>query len=118
MRFESTDATTRIDACTLPTEEQPLRVAEFEELFAAHLVGVEQPAPTRGRLTFDAGAPGVEHQIRDLTARESECCSFFTFTLAPAAQPGRLVLDIEVPGSQQPVLGALMQRAAELGPAS
>jgi len=28
------------------------------------------------------------------------------------------VLDIEVPGSQQPVLGALMQRAAELGPAS
>ena len=36
-------------ACTLPTAEQPLRVAEFTDLFAALLSGVERTSPTSDR---------------------------------------------------------------------
>src|SRR5947209_12417027 len=33
-----------VGACTLPTRKQPLRVAEFDALFAAALRSVERPA--------------------------------------------------------------------------
>jgi hypothetical protein len=32
------------EACTLPTVEQPLRVAEFDDLFATALRGIARPA--------------------------------------------------------------------------
>ncbi|MBB6551859.1 hypothetical protein [Nonomuraea rubra] len=32
-------------ACTLPTVEQPLRVAEFDALFAGAVQGVAPPGP-------------------------------------------------------------------------
>ena len=38
------------DACTLPSVEQPLRVAEFDAMFAAHLAGVDRLGPTKVRL--------------------------------------------------------------------
>jgi hypothetical protein len=47
---------------------------------------------------------------RDLTGRETECCSFFTFTFAPAG--GALQLDVEVPAGYAAVLDALARRAA------
>jgi hypothetical protein len=62
------------DACTLPTAERPLRVAEFDDIFAS-VVRAERPDPTR----LDLVVPrAVEAAARDLARRESDCCSFFT----------------------------------------
>ncbi|SRR6266498_5188642 len=94
-------------ACTLPTVEQPLRIAEFDALFAASLREVQRLADTRLRLLLDAGSAAV---ARDLTARESECCSFFTFTVNSVA--GELRVDVEVPAAHVAVLDALAARAA------
>nr|WP_296065879.1 hypothetical protein [uncultured Actinoplanes sp.] len=92
------------DSCTLPTAERPLRLAEFDELFATAVREVESPAPTRARLRL----AGVEAaRVRDLTAREAECCSFFTFTVAESP----LTLEIEVPPGYAYVLDSLVQRA-------
>jgi len=49
--------------------------------------------------------------VRDLAGRESQCCSFFTFTIT-ADRPGHVVLDIEVPAAHVDVLDALTRRAA------
>jgi hypothetical protein len=93
------------DACTLPTVEQPLRVAEFDAVFDASLRSAERVSPTLLRLVLD---PAVEQTLRELTARESQCCSFFTFAFG--ADPAGLVLDVEVPSSQTAVLDALATR--------
>ncbi|SRR6266542_4918029 len=94
-------------ACTLPSVEQPLRIAEFDALLATSLRGVQRSAGTRLRLSLD---PGAEAVARDLTARESECCSFFTFTVTQVAD--ELHVDVEVPAAHVVVLDALATRAA------
>jgi hypothetical protein len=94
-------------ACTLPTAERPVRVAEFDELFAAGLRDQQRLARTRLRWRLDMAA---EAAARDLTGRESECCSFFTFTFAPAG--AALQLAVEVPAGHAGVLDALARRAA------
>ena len=94
-------------ACTLPTAERPVRVAEFDELFATGLRGQQRLARTRLRWRLDVDA---EATARDLTSRESECCSFFTFTFAPAGDA--LQLDVEVSAGHVAVLDALARRAA------
>jgi hypothetical protein len=94
-------------ACTLPTEERPLRAAEFDGLFAAALRSMDRPAPDRVVMVMDAGAAG---RTADLVARESQCCSFFTFGLTPSGDVLRLT--IEVPATYVPVLDALTARAA------
>ena len=68
------------DACTLPTAERPLRLAEFEELFAEHLTDLSWIGD-RLRLTLSGGA-GLREQVADLAARETACCSFFDFALS------------------------------------
>ncbi|TPG16825.1 hypothetical protein [Pedococcus bigeumensis] len=116
-------------ACTLPTIEQPLRVAEFDTLFAHHLVAVDRVDrvdAARARLVLAAGprrqADEFTAAVLDLTERESACCSFFTFTVDAqlpgpaaagrvAARPGDVVLDIEVPPAHVDVLAALVTRA-------
>jgi hypothetical protein len=95
------------EACTLPSVEQPLRIAEFDTLFAGSLRQVQRPEPTRARLVL---GPGVEDTVRELAARESECCSFFTFTVAPAENA--LLFDVAVSASHVAVLDALTTRAA------
>ncbi|MFI6604458.1 hypothetical protein ACIBHX_50225 [Nonomuraea sp. NPDC050536] len=99
--------------CTLPTEERPLRVAEFDELFATALRGLERVAPTHLRLTLDGGSQ-VEETARDLAARETSCCSFFAFSLTPSDT--RLVVDVEVPSAHARVLDGLQARAVEAAP--
>jgi hypothetical protein len=94
-------------ACTLPTAERPLRRAEFDELFATALRGQQRLAPTRLRWQLD---PNAEPIARDLTGRESECCSFFTFTYARASD--NVQLDVTVPEAHVDVLDALAGRAA------
>ena len=92
-----------IDGCTLPTEQRPLRRAEFNALFAT-LVRSERVAPGHLRLFLNADTESV----RDLTNRETECCSFFRFTVTP--QSSGVVLDIEVPPVRVGVLDAIADR--------
>jgi hypothetical protein len=100
------------DACALPTVERPLRLAEFDALFAAGVRQVEPLSPTHVRLHL-AGPAGLAATVRDLTAREAECCSFFTFTIArQAADDGEAVtLDVEVPARYADVLASLSRSA-------
>jgi hypothetical protein len=96
------------EACTLPTVERPLRVAEFDGLFASALWGQQRLSATVLRWDLD---PAVEVTARDLTSQESSCCSFFTFTFRPRG--GTLRLDVKVPAAHVEVLDALARRAAE-----
>jgi hypothetical protein len=103
------------EACTLPTTERPLRLAEFDTLFNG-LTALERLSPTSVRMHL-AGAVGLEGTVRDLAARETECCSFFTFTTTPVTD-SHLALDIEVPTAHSPVLEALADRAERIATAS
>ena len=99
------------DACTLPTAEQPLRVAEFDALFAVAVRPAERVSPTVLRIHLTGGeatAAGAE----ELAARESACCSFFAFTVSAADD--RTELEVRVPASRAAVLDAVQQRADAL----
>ncbi|MGW5055081.1 hypothetical protein [Actinokineospora sp. NPDC004072] len=96
-------------ACTLPTAEQPLRVAEFDGLFAEALRGLERTGPTGLRIALEA-TPEVAARAAELVVRESQCCSFFTFTLTAAS--GELALAIGVPDQHADVLDAIAARAS------
>jgi hypothetical protein len=97
------------DACTLPTAQRPLRTARFDKFFAGSVRTVARPEPGRARLDLRP-APEVAAQAAELAATETECCSFFTFTLTVSG--GGLTLDVSVPAGQVAVLDALAERAA------
>jgi hypothetical protein len=96
-----------VPACTLPTAERPLRVAEFTALFAG-LTDVDRRAPGSLRLRM-ADRPGLAERAGDLTGRESGCCSFFAFGLTRAG--GELLLDVDVPDAHVDVLDGLERLA-------
>lgn len=98
------------DACTLPTVERPLRVAEFDDLFRQAVVSVERDGLST-LLTLEGGR-GLRDRVADLTARESQCCSFFEFSLDDTDDG--LVLGIAVPATRTAILDALTDRALEL----
>lgn len=98
-------------ACALPTAEQPLRVAEFDEVFSHAVRGAERVAAARLRLELDP-ATGVAGRVADLAAAETACCSFFTFTLT--VTEGRLTLEVTVPPPYTGVLDAVAARADEM----
>jgi hypothetical protein len=108
-----------VDACTLPTAARPLRLAEFDALFAGTLLRQERLDPRRLRLTL-AGQQGLELTVQDLTRRETECCSFFGFTVTPTHVPAgaaeAVVLDVTVPAAQVAVLDGLVARARLVAP--
>jgi hypothetical protein len=95
--------------CTLSPAGRRARAAEFSAMFAETVRRIERPERTRLRLELEPGA-AVAGRVAELTASETSCCSFFTFTLTAAA--GSLVLDVAVPVAQLPVLDALAERAA------
>ncbi len=97
------------DACTLPTAERPLRLAEFDTLFRDHLGSVTRDDDVV-RLHL-SGPPGLLERTRDLTARESACCSFFDFRLN--GTDADAVLEVRVPPARRDVLAALADRAQE-----
>jgi hypothetical protein len=97
------------EACTLPTAEHPLRVAEFDALFADALRGLDRYGSTGLRMALDP-TPEVAGRAAALVVRETGCCSFFTFALV--ATGGELRLDITVPTTRTEVLDALQSRAA------
>jgi hypothetical protein len=94
-------------ACTLPTPERPVRSAEFDRLFRS-LIDVDRPGPTALRLVVDGTEFPVE-AVADLAARESHCCSFFTFAVAAAS--GAVTMDVTVADVHAEVLDALQARA-------
>ncbi len=104
-----------VGACTLPTGAQPLRVAEFDDLFSTALTAVERSpgTATRARLLL-AGPEALHQRVQRLADAETVCCTFFTFTVTPL--PGdpdgtTVALDIEVPAVHSDVLAALVARA-------
>ncbi|WP_028650851.1 hypothetical protein [Nocardioides halotolerans] len=103
----TTDDLLTTDACTLPTLERSLRLAEFDGLFARHLTGSSW-AGDRLRLEL-AGDADLHERVADLTARESACCSFFDFRISGAADA--VVLDVGVPPERGDLLASLANLA-------
>jgi hypothetical protein len=97
------------EACTLPTAGQPLRLAEFDDLFATAVTGVHQRDPLRVVLQLTPD-PAVAARAAELVVRETQCCSFVTFTLA--ASGGQLGLEVAVPAGHGEVLQAMAARAS------
>ena len=94
-------------ACTLPTAERPLRLAEFDTLFAEHLTGSTW-IDDRLRLEL-TGGDGLRDRVADLAARESECCSFFDFSLSGAGDT--IVLEVGAPPERHDILAGLAEIA-------
>ncbi|MEW2356266.1 hypothetical protein [Spirillospora sp. NPDC029432] len=97
-------------ACTLPTAERPLRLAEFDALFAEAVTRVRPTGPGQVRLELRPD-PAVAARAAELATRETGCCSFFTFTLTTTG--GALALDVTVDEPHIEVLDALAARAAD-----
>lgn len=97
-----------VDACTLPTADRPLRLAEFDRLFRTALRDVERRDASWMRLRL-AVADGAEAQARDLAARESQCCSFFAFDVRRDGDD--LVVDVRVPADRSDVLDGPARQA-------
>jgi hypothetical protein len=95
-------------ACTLPTAERPLRTSEFIDLLGTQTLADQQIDDRHARFELNPD-PEVAARTADLFTRETQCCSFFTFTLT--ATGGRLSLAVEVPSSQVTVLAALTAMA-------
>jgi hypothetical protein len=92
----------------LPTPQRPLRLAEFDELFTTAVWSVERLDRRQVRLEL-APEAAVAARAADLLVRETQCCSFFTFTLT--ATGGQVSLEVAVPDGQVEVLDALTDRA-------
>jgi hypothetical protein len=102
------------DFCTLPTAAQPLRVAEFDELFTRQLAAPGWISQHRVEFTV-AGGDDLYDRVSDLVARETACCSFFDFSITRLThQTGHgpaLALRVGVPASRHDVLEALTSQA-------
>jgi hypothetical protein len=101
-----------VDACTLPTADQPLRVAEWDTLLTTSSRAVERHGATRARIVL-TGDESLAACVQQLADAETACCSFFTFTVTPLDDDDTAVaLDIEVPAARADVLAPLIERAA------
>lgn len=104
-----TDSAWVPNSCNLPTVEQPLRVAEFDDLVRTAVTKVERTSATQLRLSL-AAKPEIAAAAPALAARESRCCGFCTFTLVIARLDIHLTIGVEA--GQTDVLGALGRRAS------
>ena len=100
-----------VDACTLPTADQPLRVAEWDALFTTSSRAVERHGATLARIVL-TGDESLAARVQQLADAETACCSFFTFTVTPLDDDTAVALDVEVPPLRADVLAALITRAA------
>lgn len=96
-------------SCSLPTSEQPLRVAEFDRLFAESLRRFTRVNATALDLVL---ASEAETAARELAERETRCCSFFDFQFASTGP--EVVMSIAVPESHTDVLDAMTDRIHRL----
>ena len=96
-------------SCTLPTVEQPPRLAEFDDFFRSSLRRSTRTSSTRLDLVISRES---EATSRDLANRESNCCSFFGFTFEHV-QDG-VAMGIGVPDDHIDVLDALQARIVKV----
>lgn len=90
-----------------------MREREFENLFASSLTGAVRTSHTGAELTLTLESIP---QARDLAARETSCCSFFSFEIREENR--KAVMSITVPSAHTAVLDALVDiavRAADFG---
>lgn len=102
------DPTWAPDTCTLPTAERPLRRAEFDELFTTAVHDADRLTPTHLWVSLH-GSEDLEPLVRDLVARETDCCTFFAFAVTTTG-PGSVTLDIMVDEPHVSVLDAIADR--------
>ncbi len=95
-------------SCTLPTVDQPLRRAEFDELFAEDVLSVRRLTPGAVRMELRPD-PQVAARAAGLAAKETSCCSFFRFELT--VTDGTVGLTVSTEATHEPVLAALAARA-------
>jgi hypothetical protein len=100
---------TSVGACTLPTPERPLRLAEFDDLFATTLQSIERDGGTHARL-FLAADDALTDRVQRLAEAESSCCSFFSFSVS-RPEGGLVALGVTVPPAYADVLDGLVARA-------
>ncbi|MEJ7634135.1 hypothetical protein [Aeromicrobium sp.] len=98
-------------ACTLPTVELPLRRTEFDDLFSADVIDVARATSGSLRLELDP-TPAVAARAAGLAAKETSCCSFFTFALTMTG--GTIVLTVSTELHHEPILDALASRAESM----
>lgn len=91
-------------ACTLPTAERPIRLKEFDDLLATSSRQADRTSATSRTLHL-AGGDDLEQRTRDLSARETECCLFFTFHIA--SEDDGVVLTVSVPPQHSGILDSL-----------
>lgn len=103
------------DACTLPTAEQPVRLAEFDAFFSAHVEQVRRDDDGRVVLSLTGGADAAS-AAAGLAVRETGCCSFFAFVLRIA--DCTLSLTVSTGPGHADVLAALAVRAETLAGAA
>lgn len=97
------------EACTLPTTDRPMRLAELDDLFAESAREVIREGD--GVRIHLVGPEGLRERVRDLARRETECCSFFTFVID--GEDRDLTLAVSVPPERRDILDALAARARE-----
>ena len=92
-------------ACTLSPAQQPVRGAEWGDLFGTDVLEVRRSNPTSAQLVLRPD-PMVAARAADLAVRETQCCSFFVFR--QTASGGTLSVEIVVPPGQLAALDALL----------
>jgi hypothetical protein len=92
-------------ACTLPTAERPVRLAEFDEFFRTAVRRATRTRTTTLDLVISSERAAA---ARDLAEREASCCAFFRFDFEPTADG--LVMRIGVPQDHTDVLDAVHAR--------
>lgn len=103
------------EACTLPTDEQPLRTEEFDELFGHDVTAIEQAGAGLISLTLRTDAD-VAARAASLAVREAACCSFFGFELV--VSDGVITLNVSTDEDHADLLSAVAARARSLVPTS
>ena len=92
--------------CTLPTAERPSRPADFDELFATAVRGMQTVAAGHVRIR-STGPVGLETWVRKLTTRETT----FNVSAEPATDGERVTVDVRVPAPNTVVLDSVVERA-------
>ena len=92
-------------ACTLSPAQQPVRGAEWRDLFGTDVLEIRRVNPASARLVLRPD-PRVAARAADLAVRETQCCSFFVFS--QTASGGKLTVEIVVPPEQSAALDALL----------
>ena len=92
-------------ACTLSPAQQPVRGAEWGDLFGTDVLEIRRENPTSAQIVLRPD-PLVAARAADLAVRETQCCSFFVFS--QTATGGTLTVEIVVPPKQSAALDALL----------